>query len=136
LRIAGGCYLLFLGGSALLAKPRAKSESEPDAETLLRDFLSTFGLTLTNPITILAFLGIFAALGLNGEGATLGRAAIMVLGVWIGSLMWWLALSFGLRLVFHSFETRDLVWINRGSGTVLLLSGAVLLAAPLIKHML
>src|SRR5258708_2044727 len=62
LRIAGGCYLLYVGGSALLAKPEAKSNSERDAETPLRDFASTFALTLTNPITILAFPAISSLL--------------------------------------------------------------------------
>jgi threonine/homoserine/homoserine lactone efflux protein len=134
LRIVGGCYLLYVGGSALLAQPDAKSDSEPDAESLLRDYISTLALTLTNPITILAFLGIFSAVGLSGEEATLGRAAILVLGVWMGSLLWWLALAFGLGLFFRSFEARHLVWINRGSGVILFLSGAALLAAPLIGH--
>ena len=70
LRIAGGCYLLYVGGSALLARHETKQSTEPDAEGLLRDFLSTFALTLTNPITILVFLGIFSALGLGGADAT------------------------------------------------------------------
>ena len=135
LRIAGGCYLLYVGGSALRAEPVSKQSSEPDAEGLLRDFLSTFALTLTNPITILAFLGIFSALGLDGADATFARAAIMVLGVWLGSLLWWLTLTFGLGSLFRSFEARHLKWINRASGVILLLSGVGLLAAPPIAHM-
>jgi threonine/homoserine/homoserine lactone efflux protein len=135
LRIAGGLYLLYVGGRALLTAPQVKTGTEPDAESLLRDFLSSFALTLTNPITILVFLGIFSAIGLSGESATLSRAAILVLGVWLGSLLWWLALSFGLGSLFRSFEPRHLRWINRGSGTILLLSGAALLAVPLTKHM-
>jgi threonine/homoserine/homoserine lactone efflux protein len=135
LRIAGGLYLLYVGGRALLTAPEVKTGTEPDAESLLRDFLSSFALTLTNPITILVFLGIFSAIGLSGESATLSRAAILVLGVWLGSLLWWLALSFGLGSLFRSLEPRHLRWINRGSGTILLLSGAALLAVPLTKHM-
>lgn len=135
LRIVGGLYLLYIGGRALLTAPEVKTGTEPDAESLLRDFLSSFALTLTNPITILVFLGIFSAIGLSGERATLSRAAILVLGVWLGSLLWWLALSFGLGSLFRSFEPRHLRWINRGSGTILLLSGAALLAVPLTKHM-
>ena len=135
LRIAGGCYLLYVGGSALLAAPDANQPSEPDAESLVRDFLSTFALTLTNPITILAFLGIFSALGLSGADATFARAAILVLGVWLGSLVWWLTLTFGVGSLFRSFERRHLKWINRASGTILFVSGVGLLAAPLIAHM-
>jgi threonine/homoserine/homoserine lactone efflux protein len=135
LRVAGGCYLLYVGGAALLAVPEPRRSSEPDAEGLLRDFLSTLALTLTNPITILAFLGIFSALGLTGADATFARAAILVLGVWLGSLVWWLTLTFGLGSLFRSVETRHLKWINRASGIILLLCGAGLLAAPLIAHM-
>ena len=135
LRIAGGCYLIYVGGSAMLTRPEMKPRTDRDAEGLLRDYLSTFALTLTNPITILVFLGIFSAIGLSGEKATLDRAAILVLGVWLGSLLWWLAVSFGLGGLFRSFEPRYLGWINRGSGTILLVSGAALLAVPFFKHM-
>ncbi|MBO0735044.1 MAG: LysE family transporter [Alphaproteobacteria bacterium] len=136
LRIFGGCYLLYVGGCALLVKPQVRTNLEAESENLFRHFLSTFALTLTNPITILAFLGIFAAVGLTGNEATFGRAAILVLGVWLGSLVWWLALSFGLGLFFlRSLGPRHLVWINRSSGTILFLSGAGLLLVPLIKHM-
>ncbi|WP_042978447.1 LysE family transporter, partial [Burkholderia sp. AU4i] len=64
--------------------------------TVLRDFLTTFGLTLSNPMTILSFVGIFAALGpLSGarEGAMWPAVALMVAGVFIGSATWWLCLS-------------------------------------------
>jgi threonine/homoserine/homoserine lactone efflux protein len=134
LRLAGGCYLLYLGGAALLARHEAELQQKPDTEDLLRNYVSTFALTLTNPITILAFLGIFSAVGLAGEQATLGRAAILVFGVWLGSLLWWLTLTLGLALVFRSLEPRHLVWVNRGSGIILLLSGGALLAVPLIKR--
>src|SRR5205823_888364 len=88
LRIAGGCYLLYVGGGALFAEPPTKALSERPVDSLVRDFLSTFALSVTNPITILAFLGIFSAAGLSGEDATLLRGAILVLGVWLGSLLW------------------------------------------------
>src|SRR5262249_11167573 len=105
-------------------------------ENLFRHSLSTFALTLTNPITILAFLGIFAALGLTGDKATFGRAAMLVLGVWLGSLLWWLALSFGLGLFFRRpLRRRLVVCINRAAGAILLVWGPALLPVPLFKHM-
>jgi len=136
LRIVGGFYLLYVGGCALLAMPQVKANLEPDTENLFRHSVSTFALTLTNPITILAFLGIFAAVGLTGDDATFGRAAILVLGVWLGSLLWWLTLSFGIGLFFlRSLGPRHLLWINRSSGAILFLSGAGLLLVPFLKHM-
>ena len=93
LRAAGGVYLLYSGGSALFSKAHEKMTEESDPETLVRGFASAFALTITNPVTILVFLAIFAALGLGGAPAALLRAAFLVLGVWVGSLMWWLGLS-------------------------------------------
>src|ERR1700716_4507448 len=107
-----------MGIPAFVADPLAGTQAQRDPEDLLNDYLSTFALTITNPITILAFLAIFAGIGFAGEQATLGRAAILVLGVWLGSLVWWAALSFGAGMVRVSFERHHLVWIKRGSGGV------------------
>jgi threonine/homoserine/homoserine lactone efflux protein len=55
--------------------------------------LSTLGLTLTNPPTILAFAAIFAGLGL-ASSADYGAAALIVAGVFLGSALWWVILAF------------------------------------------
>src|SRR4051794_32986753 len=81
LRLGGGLFLLLAGARAFMAEPPARTQSQHDPETLLADFASTFALTLTNPITILAFLAIFASIGFTGGDATLAGAAILVLGV-------------------------------------------------------
>ena len=134
LRAAGASFLLVVGGRSFLTKPPAKADSPPDPESLSWYYVSTFALTLTNPVTIVAFLAIFAAVGLSGPEATLGRAAILVLGVWVGSLLWWLALSFGIGVFVRSFEPRHLAWINRGSGAILVLCGAALLADFVVEY--
>jgi len=135
LRVVGGCYLLYIGGSAFAAEPPRELESGNDPEGLLRDFFSTFVLAVTNPITVLAFLGIFAAIGLGGTQATFGHAAILVLGVWIGSLLWWLMLSFGVGYFRHSIEPRHFAWISRGSGAILFLSGAALITTLIVNYL-
>jgi threonine/homoserine/homoserine lactone efflux protein len=136
LRAAGGCYLLYIGGRAFAAEPPSELGSEHDPESLLRDFVSTFVLAVTNPITVLAFLGIFTAIGFGGTQATYGSASILVLGVWSGSLLWWLILSFGVGRVRHSIEPRHLGWISRGSGAILFSSGVVLLITLVVDYLL
>jgi threonine/homoserine/homoserine lactone efflux protein len=135
LRIGGAGFLLLVGIRAFTADPLARSHPQRDPETLLADFASTFALTLTNPITILAFLAIFAGIGFAGEDATLAGATILVLGVWLGSLLWWAALALGAGTLRHSFRRNHLVWINRGSGGILVLSGAGLLGSVLVQHL-
>ena len=135
LRIGGAGFLLYVGISAFTADPLAGRQSQRDPETLLADFASTFALTLTNPITILAFLAIFAGIGFAGADATLGGATVLVLGVWLGSLLWWAALALGAGMLRHSFRRNHLVWINRGSGGILMLSGVGLLGSVLVRYL-
>jgi threonine/homoserine/homoserine lactone efflux protein len=134
LRLAGGGFLLYIGGKALLSPPQVEPPPR-HRDPLLRDFASTFALTLTNPITIFVFLGVFAALGLSGAEATWGRAGFMVLGVWVGSLLWWTALIFGTGLFLRQFDQRHLSWINRGSGAILFLSGLALVGTVVAQRL-
>jgi threonine/homoserine/homoserine lactone efflux protein len=135
LRLGGALFLIYAGGTTLTQGPVQTRRVRHRPEGLLGDFVSTFALTITNPITILVFIGIFAAVGLSGREATLARAAALVLGVWVGSLLWWLALVAGAGTFLHSFEERHLRWIARGSGGILVLSGAALLAALAVDHL-
>ncbi len=135
LRAAGGCYLIYAGARALSSPPPEVAREQSDPETLVRSFATTFVLSITNPITILVFLGIFEVLGLSGARAALLSAGILVVGVWTGSLAWWLALVLGIRMFRRRIRPYHLVWISRGSGAILFLTGAALLATAIIRHL-
>ncbi len=126
---AGGVFLLVVGIKAL--RQHGDAEPEPMAEEpLLAAYVSTFALTITNPITILAFAAIFAKVGVSETGGYLDTGAL-VAGVFCGSLLWWLGLSFGIAGLRRAFGTVRLAWLNRISGAILVLSGLALLAAAL-----
>lgn len=119
LRLAGGLFLLYLGCKTLLAKPAGPTAPTPaGGRGLLAAYTSTLFLTLTNPITILFFAGIFAGLGAAGSGSY-ASAAILVLGVFAGSALWWLTLSGLVGLFRARFDARALRWVNRASGLVI-----------------
>jgi threonine/homoserine/homoserine lactone efflux protein len=90
--LVGGLFLLYLGVRILLARPELNASNAGPAG-LLQGFLSTLGLTLANPPTILAFAAIFAGLGL--VSSDFGGAALVVLGVFLGSASWWIVLAAG-----------------------------------------
>jgi threonine/homoserine/homoserine lactone efflux protein len=127
---AGGAFLLYVGIKAL--RQRGDAEPEPLAdEGLFGAYASTFALTITNPITILAFAAIFAKVGVSETGGYLDTGAL-VAGVFCGSLLWWLGLSFGIAWLRRAAGTVRLTWLNRISGGILTLSGLGLLAAALL----
>jgi threonine/homoserine/homoserine lactone efflux protein len=75
-------------------------------------------------MTILAFAGIFAALGVVNTGGDVAAAALLVLGVFLGSAAWWLILSGGVGLVRERLNPAILRWVNRVSGLILVVFGA------------
>ncbi|MBP1723483.1 MAG: LysE type translocator, partial [Deltaproteobacteria bacterium] len=82
-----GGFLLSLGVRTFLSHPDGGSSSR--RSNIAGDFLSTVFLTLTNPLTLLSFAAIFAGLGLGAAGETYIDAGGMVLGVFLGSALWW-----------------------------------------------
>jgi len=93
IRLAGGTFLVYLGVKILLSNPATNGNEVPKVSHP-KAFLSTLGLTLANPPTILAFVAIFAGLGL-ASNADYGTASLVVLGVFLGSASWWVLLAAG-----------------------------------------
>jgi threonine/homoserine/homoserine lactone efflux protein len=122
LRLVGGGFLCLLGLRTFLARPSEKPAA-PRGAGLLGAYTSTFFLTLTNPATILAFMGIFAGLGAASPAGPAPQAWILVLGVFLGSAAWWLILSAGVSVLQGRLTPKHLRWLNRLSGGVLILFG-------------
>ncbi len=130
LRFAGGVFLIYLGARTFLSKT---SEQQVTAKKmgLLGDYLSTFVLTLTNPLTIISFAAVFAGLGLGSAAADYGSAAFLVLGVFLGSAFWWFLLSGGVALFRARFSLGGLRWVNRFSGLIIAAFGLLALVSVL-----
>jgi threonine/homoserine/homoserine lactone efflux protein len=134
LRIGGAAFLLYVGISSLLSDPMARRRSDDDPEGLFGDFASTFVITITNPVTILSFLAIFGAIGFTGDEATLVNATVLVAGIWLGSFFWWVGLVSATGLLRMTFQRQHLVWINRGSGGILVFAGVLLIGSLVFEH--
>jgi threonine/homoserine/homoserine lactone efflux protein len=117
-RITGGSFLLYLGIRTFLSKPSAKSVSDKKS-SLFGDYISTFILTIMNPITILSFAAVFAGLGLGNSNGNYISALLMVLGVISGSICWWLILSTGVSLFREKFNPTSLKIVSWVSGIIM-----------------
>ncbi len=121
LRLGGGLFLCYLGWAAFRAPPSPQASASLSG-SLLGDYASAFVLTLANPLTILSFAAVFAGVGVGGEQD--GRsAALVVLGVFAGSLLWWLILSGTTGFLHAEIGPSRLVWVNRLSGAVIIAFG-------------
>jgi len=127
IRIVGGVFLLYLGLRTFFSRP-ADEVAGATGRGLAGAFGSTFLLTVTNPMTILSFVAVFAGLGLGGGATGPMAAAMLVVGVVAGSAAWWLTLSGVVAGLGGRFDTRALAWVNRVSGAVIAGFGVVALA--------
>jgi len=118
LRLGGGLFLLYLGIQTFRARPAPLEQTTP-ASGLVAAYASTFVLTLANPTTILSFVAIFAGLRPLGADGDYLAASLFVLGVFLGSALWWLLLSTGVGLLRHRLDQAGLRWVNRLSGIVI-----------------
>jgi threonine/homoserine/homoserine lactone efflux protein len=115
LQLLGGLFLAILGVQTMRQRPPRAEARAPVHVGRLRDaFASTYVLTLANPMTIIAFTGIFAGLGLGWRTGTTADALALIGGVFLGSSCWWLLLAllagtFGRHLGDSTLRVIDLI---------------------------
>ncbi|MDD5586200.1 MAG: LysE family transporter [Alphaproteobacteria bacterium] len=124
--ILGGAFLLFVAWHTWRDKPAPPKTEEPQARILARfgvhlsgiakAMVSSFFITLTNPATLFGMLALVAAFGgLKGRA----DAGALVLGIFIGSSLWWLFLSGGTAMVRRHITEKTVIWINRVTAVAL-----------------
>lgn len=115
LGLVGGVFLLWLAWKTASAEPHDPATVAPPRRGgLAGAYLSILGLTMTNPMTILSFAALFAGLGVTG-GDTAG-AALITLGVFLGSSAWWVLLTWVVSALRSRVTTTWIRRINVASG--------------------
>lgn len=117
LAIAGGALLLWLAWRSWRAVPAERAAEVAAAPSLGASFAATFALTLSNPATILSFIAIFGAMGARQAGPM--SPVPMVLGVLLGSALWWLLLSAVVARLRQHLDARARRWVGRLSALLL-----------------
>ncbi len=118
IRLIGGLFLCILGIKLFLAKP-AKRGPLASRSGLAGAYASTFFLTLTNPMTILFFAAIIAGLSPADATENTMSAGTVVMGVFIGSSLWWLILSGSVGAFRERLDLQRMQWVNRISGAII-----------------
>jgi len=131
LELIGGGFLCVLGIRTFLSRPA--QEAAASSGRLAAVYGTTLILTIANPSTILSFAAIFSAFGL-GIASDYSGAARLVLGVFLGSALWWLILSGSVSLLHSRVDAAWMRAVNRSSGVVLLAFGIYALGRAATRH--
>ena len=122
IKTIGGLFLLYLGACIFLAK-KNNSFAEPQSESLLEDYFSTFFLTIANPVTILSFTAILAGMGILGLNKSSLAVTVLVVGVFFGSALWWFLLSYIVSFLIKKSNEKFISLVNKISGISIILFG-------------
>jgi len=137
IELTGGAIMVWMGYKTLISPsvPRCLDEKQVGEGTnLARAMISTFALTVTNPVTLLSFGVMFAGLGgLAGGAGSFNDASFVVAGVIGGSAGWWLALTTIIGLFHTRIDEKAMRIINRTCGVLVLGCGLAVLIHLAIK---
>ncbi len=124
IRLVGGVFLIYLGIKSHLTKSQPMT-AEIKNLSKKGDFFSTFFLTLTNPMTMFAFVALFAGIGVQELDDNYLLATIMVLGVFVGALLCWGGFSACLSFYRKRMTPKVFHAINKVAAILLSLFGII-----------
>lgn len=131
LRVVGGAALLIVGIRMLWQKTEVKplntddTDNDPDAwHRIFHSFVTGLIITLTNPLTLIAFLTVFTNFGMTDEMHTYRNALVFVAGAFLGAVMWWLSLVGAVVLIKARLSETLVAKINAVLAVFLVLAGA------------
>ncbi len=121
-QFAGGVLLIILGVVFYVVKP-PKTTRKRNVDDMLHAFLSTFGMTLANPLILFLFAVVFAAVGLDEFANDIDLVGFLVLGIFSGAMLWWFVLCSALGILHRNVQFTSMAWTNKASGMIIVLLG-------------
>lgn len=91
--------------------------------SLVKDYLSVFFLTISNPAYFFILIGYFVSFGINGDTMTPSQHFSMILGVAMGACSWWFVLMFSVSLIRKKFKAIHIYYFNKVSGVLIMIFG-------------
>ena len=129
LQVVGGAFLCIVGVRTFLSKV-VERKAAPRWPGLIGAFFSALFLTLTNPMTFVAFAAIFASVGLGSVRDNRVDIGALVVGVFLGSALWWLILVVSAYAFRAKMTIERLAKMNRVAGVIVFGVGLTYLLLP------
>ncbi len=131
LQVIGSVFLIYLGIRIYLSNPitQLRAQYRGGKRGMLGDFLSTFFLTASNPVTVFVFVGIFAGASVFKTEPSLQDHLVLVTSVMLGCVLWWFSLSTIINIFRKKFRLKQLFRINKTSGIIIAILGFLALLA-------
>lgn len=126
IRSIGGIVLIVLGVSVFFSNTIQQFRNKKVSKgKVFGDFVSTFFLTLSNPVVLVFFGAVFAGILPDEVEMTNYYTILIIAGIFVGALLWWLGLVFLVYRFRRHIKLRYLYWINKVSGVLIAVLGII-----------
>ena len=128
--------LIIIGFGVWIFSSNPVSQPRPDEKyehSLFTDYVTTFGLTLSNPLILFVLIALFARFDFVTPETTVWVMIAGLISVLIGASLWWNLLTYFVNHFRNKFNIRGLKLINQITGIVILLIGGVGIFVSLFK---
>ena len=132
IRLGGGTILIAWGLKLLFMKNRTDVCSIAETN-YLKDFGSTFFITLSNPMIIMFLATILTTIGIQETPDTAIDAITLIAWVFAGSLSWWIGIIGFMIILKYKPMPSILDTTNKVSGALLVGFGALFLVKGILK---
>ncbi len=124
IQLIGGGVLIFLGIKIFTTNPvKQIRRHRRKKNKLIEDYLSVLFLTLSNPLAVFLFVAAFAGIGMVTSRDSSLKSSLIIAGVFAGAMSWWAVLTFFIDLFRKRFRLKQLWWINKIAGVVIMVFG-------------
>lgn len=129
--MAFGVFIFFQNPTKSIRK-----QSVNDSASYFQEFLTAFLLTITNPLMIFLFLGLYARMEFLVDSAGWWEDMFGMLAILAGSSTWWFTVTL-LASIFHNkFNIRGLWILNKITGSLIFVIALVSLILTLTGNSL
>jgi len=121
LQLLGSIVLFVFGVYTFRSNPvNSLRPASPSKGTYLHNFITAFAVTLSNPLIIFLFIGLFARFTFIAPQIHLYEKIVGYLSIALGAFTWWFLITFIVSKLRTRFNVRGIWVINRTIGVVVM----------------
>ena len=111
-------FFIFNSHPSVQPKPTENRNS-----SLISDYITSFGLTLSNPLVLLVLIALFAKFDFLTSSSSYIEIALGVSAILIGASLWWLTLTFIVSKLRNKLTINGIRVINKLTGIIIISIG-------------
>ncbi|MGL4851638.1 MAG: LysE family translocator [Phocaeicola sp.] len=126
LQFVGSIMLFVFGITTFRSNPvKAIRPTSSSKGSYLHNFVTALFVTLSNPLIIFLFIGLFARFSFVMPGSPIGFQLVGYLAIALGALLWWFGITYFVNKVRARFNLRGIWVLNRAIGSLVMIMSIV-----------